>query len=234
MTLLKVKNLHTYYGESHILQGINLEVNSGEIVVLVGRHGAGKTTTLLSLMGIEPPRKGTVKFNGSEIIGLPSWEVAKLGMGLVPENRRIFAGLTVKENLEIGRQGGSGDYNLETAFTDFPELANLRHQPADKLSGGQQQMLTIARTLMGNPKLLLMDEPTEGLAPILVRRTAEVIQRCYDRGKTLLITGQNIAFAMELAQRVYIIDSGKIKWNGTTKYLQENPDFLASQLAISN
>jgi len=234
MTLLTVENLQTYYGESHILQGINLEVNSGEIVVLVGRHGAGKTTALLSIMGIEPPRKGTVKFNDTEITGLPSWEVAKLGMGLVPENRRIFDGLTVKENLEIGQQSGRGDYNLETAFTDFPELANLRHQPADKLSGGQQQMLTIARTLMGNPKLLLMDEPTEGLAPILVRRTAEVIQRCYDRGKTLLITGQNIAFAMELAQRVYIIDSGKIKWNGTTKYLQENPDFLASQLAINN
>ncbi len=231
--LLQVRNIDTYYGDSHILQGVSLEVNPGEIVVLVGRHGAGKTTTLLSIMGIQPPSQGSILFQNQELAGLPCWTIAHRGMGLVPENRRLFPELTVQENLEVASKATQKGYNLETAYADFPELIDLRHRQARHLSGGQQQMLTIARTLMGNPRMLLMDEPTEGLAPILVQRTAEILQRLVSRGYTLLITGQNIAFAIELAHRVYIIDVGKIKWSGTIEQLRSNSEILLRYLAIS-
>ena len=231
--LLQVRNIDTYYGDSHILQGVSLEVNPGEIVVLVGRHGAGKTTTLLSIMGIQPPSQGSIIFQNQELAGLPSWTIARRGIGLVPENRRLFPELTVQENLEVASKAIAKGYNLETAYADFPELVDLRHSQARHLSGGQQQMLTIARTLMGNPQMLLMDEPTEGLAPILVQRTAEILHRLVSRGYTLLITGQNIAFALELAHRVYIIDVGKIRWSGTIEQLHSNPKILLRYLAVS-
>ena len=231
--LLQVRNIDTYYGDSHILQGVSLEVNPGEIVVLVGRHGAGKTTTLLSIMGIQPPSQGSIIFQNQELAGLPSWTIARRGIGLVPENRRLFPELTVQENLEVASKAVAKGYNLETAYADFPELVDLRHRQARHLSGGQQQMLTIARTLMGNPRMLLMDEPTEGLAPILVQRTAEILHRLVSRGYTLLITGQNIAFALELAHRVYIIDVGKIRWSGTIEQLHSNPEILLQHLAVS-
>ncbi len=232
--LLQVRDIHTYYGDNHILQGVSLEVNPGEIVVLVGRHGAGKTTTLLSIMGIQPPLKGSISFNNKEIAGLPSWEIARHGIGLVPENRRLFPELTVQENLEVASKATQKGYNLETAYADFPELIDLRHRQACHLSGGQQQMLTIARTLMGNPQVLLMDEPTEGLAPILVQRTAEIVNRLVSRGYTLLITGQNIAFALELANRVYIIDTGKVRWDGTIEQLHSSPEIVLRYLAVSH
>ena len=233
LALLRVNDLHTYYGDSHILQGVSLEVNPGEIVVLAGRHGAGKTTTLLSIMGIQPPSQGSIIFQDREIAGLPSWTIARRGIGLVPENRRLFPELTVQENLEVASKATTKGYNLETAYADFPELIDLRHRQARHLSGGQQQMLTIARTLMGNPQMLLMDEPTEGLAPILVQRTAEILHRLVSRGYTLLITGQNIAFALELANRIYIIDTGKIRWNGTIEQLNSNPEIIIKYLAVS-
>ena len=231
--LLQIRDIHTYYGDSHILQGVSLEVNPGEIVVLVGRHGAGKTTTLLSIMGIQPPSQGSILFQNQELAGLPSWTIAHRGIGLVPENRRLFPELTVQENLEVASKATQKGYNLETAYADFPELIDLRHRQARHLSGGQQQMLTIARTLMGNPQMLLMDEPTEGLAPILVQRTAEILHRLVNRGYTLLITGQNIAFALELANRIYIIDTGKIRWDGTIEQLNSNPEIAIKYLAVS-
>ncbi len=234
LSLLRVNDIHTYYGDNHILQGVSLEVNPGEIVVLVGRHGAGKTTTLLSIMGIQPPLKGSIRFNNKEIAGLPSWEIARRGIGLVPENRRLFPELTVQEHLEVASKATQKGYNLETAYADFPELIDLRHRQACHLSGGQQQMLTIARTLMGNPQVLLMDEPTEGLAPILVQRTAEIVNRLVSRGYTLLITGQNIAFALELANRVYIIDTGKVRWDGTIEQLHSSPEIVLRYLAVSH
>ena len=230
--LLQVDAIHTYYGDRYILQGVSLEIYPGEVVVLAGRHGVGKTTTLLSIMGIQPPRQGNILFHGQEIVGLPSWKIAHRGIGLVPENRRLFSDLTVQENLEVGIKSNFHGYTLERAYTDFPELANLRFQPAGYLSGGEQQMLTIARTLMGNPQLLLMDEPTEGLAPLLVRRIAEIIEDLVSRNQTLLITGQNIAFALELANRVYILDTGTVKWFGKMEQLQNHPELLQRYLAV--
>ena len=231
--LLQVNNIHTYYGDSHVLQGVNLEVAQGEIVLFLGRHGAGKTTTLLSIMGIQAPAQGSIRFNNQEIAGLPSWEIAHRGIGLIPENRQLFPELTVEENLEVGIKATQKGYSLATAYTDFPELLDLRHRQARHLSGGQQQMLTIARTLMGNPQMLLMDEPTEGLAPMLVQRTAEILHRLISRSYTLLITGQNVAFALELANRIYIIERGKIRWSGTIEQLNSNPEIIIKYLAVS-
>ncbi len=230
--ILKINTIHTYYGDRHILQGVSLEVYPGEVVVLVGRHGVGKTSTLLSIMGIQPPKQGSILFNGKEIVGFPCWEIAHRGIGLVPETRRLFPDLTVQENLEVGIKYNSNDYTLDAAYTDFPELTNLRSQPAGYLSGGEQQMLTIARTLMGNPQLLLMDEPTEGLAPLLVRRIAQIIERLVNRKHTLLITGQNIAFVLKLANRVYILDTGTVKWSGAMEQLQSHPQILQRYLAV--
>ena len=234
--LLEVSNIHTYYGDSHVLQGVSLEISRGEVIALLGRHGAGKTTTLLSIMGIQPPSKGNIFFNNSDIVRLPPWEIARRGIGLVPENRRLFPELTIQENLEVGSKdssGRSGGYNLETAYADFPELLDLRQRQARQLSGGQQQMLTIARTLMGNPKLLMMDEPTEGLAPIVVQRIAKIVERLVSRGYTLLITEENITLALELAHRVYILERGMIKWSGTMAKLRLSPEILAKYLAVS-
>ena len=231
--LLQVRNIDTYYGDSHILQGVSLEVYPGEIVILVGRHGAGKTTTLLSIMGIQPPLKGSILFQNQEIAGFPSWEIARRGIGLVPENRRLFPKLTVEENLEVGSKASQRGYDLETAYADFPELFDLRQRQARQLSGGQQQMLTIARTLMGNPQMLLLDEPTEGLAPLIVKRTIEIVNRLASRGYTLLITDQNITFALELAHRVYILDTGMMKWSGTMAKLRSNREILEKYLAVS-
>ncbi len=231
--LLQVRDIHTYYEDSHILQGVSLEVAKGEIVVLLGRHGVGKTTTLLSIMGIQPPLKGSIRFHKEEIAGLPSWEIARRGIGLVPENRRLFPKLTVEENLEVGSKASQRGYDIETAYADFPELFDLRQRQARQLSGGQQQMLTIARTLMGNPQMLLLDEPTEGLAPLIVKRTIEIVNRLASRGYTLLITDQNITFALELAHRVYILDTGMMKWSGTMAKLRSNREILEKYLAVS-
>ena len=230
---LQVRDIHTYYGDSHILQGVSLEVARGEIVVLLGRHGAGKTTSLLSIMGIQPPLKGSIYFNNEEIAGLPSWEIARRGIALVPENRRLFPKLTVEENLQVGSKASQRGYNLETAYADFPELFDLRQRQAGQLSGGQQQMLTIARSLMGNPQMLMMDEPTEGLAPLVVKRIVEIVNRLTSRGYTLLITDQNITFALELAHRVYILDTGMIKWSGTMTQFRSNHEILGKYLAVS-
>ncbi len=230
--LFEVTNLHSYYGDSHILQGINLEIYSGEIVVLVGRQGAGKTTLLLSLMGIHPLQQGKIILNGVELSGLPSWKIAQQGVGLVPENRRIFPDLTVEENLEVAAESKRINENLSQAYTDFPELKALRFQRARNLSGGQQQMLTIARTLIRDPKLILMDEPTEGLAPVLIQRIQQVIQHLKNRGKTVLITGQNITFALDLASTVYILDTGIIQWKGSIQMLNSNPNLLWNYLGI--
>ena len=232
--LLEVRNIHTYYGDSHVLHGVSLEICQGEVIALLGRHGAGKTTTLLSLMGIQPPSRGNIFFNNSDIVGLPSWEIAHRGIGLVPENRRLFPELTVEENLEVGSKATSGGYNLETAYADFPELLDLRQRQARQLSGGQQQMLTIARTLMGNPKLLMMDEPTEGLAPVVVQRIAKIVGRLIPRGYTLLITEPNITLGLELVHRVYILDTGVIKWSGTMAKLRSSAEILAKYLAVSS
>ena len=231
--LLEVRDIHTYYGDSHILQGVSLDIFPGEVVLLVGRHGAGKTTTLLSIMGIQSPRQGSIRFHNQEIMGLASWYIARRGIGLVPENRRLFPELTVEENLQVASKESQQGYDLKTAYTDFPELLDLRQRQASQLSGGQQQMLTIARTLMGNPQILLMDEPTEGLAPLVVQRIAQIVDRLVSRGYTLLITDQNIAFALEIAHRVYILDTGVVKWSGKTKNLRLSPEIMEKYLGLA-
>lgn len=232
--LLEASGLHTYYGDSHVLEDVSLAVAPGEVVALLGRHGAGKTTTLRTLMGLTPPRRGSVRYRGQEIARRPAFEIARLGIGFVPEDRRIFPWLTVRENLEVGRKPGPGAaYDIDLAFEDFPELAPLAGRLGRNLSGGQQQMLTIARTLMGRPELLLLDEPTEGLAPIVVERIGAIIHRIIERGITVLLAEQNAAFALSIVQRVYIIDDGRIVWEGAVRELRARADLMERYLALS-
>ncbi len=232
--LLVAEDLHTYYGDSYVLQGISLRVYAGEVVALLGRHGAGKTTTLRSLMGLTPPRRGRVTLDGQNVAGKPAFEIARLGLGFVPEDRRIFPFLTVRENLEVARKRGPGaPYGLESAFQDFPELGDKAHLLGGALSGGQQQMLTIARTLMGQPRILLLDEPTEGLAPIVVERIGTIVERVIARGITVVLAEQNAAFALTLAHRAYLIDVGRLAWEGTVAELRARSDLMERYLALS-
>ena len=233
-TLIAVDGLQTYYGDSHVLRGVSLRVDAGEVVALLGRHGAGKTTTLRSVIGLTPPRQGSVRLRGHEIARRPAYEIARMGIGFVPEDRRIFPYLTVRQNLEVARKRGPGlPYGVGTAFEDFPDLEPLATRFGRNLSGGQQQMLTIARTLMGRPELLLLDEPTEGLAPIIVERIGTIIRRIIGRGITVLLAEQNAAFALTVAQRVYIIDVGRIVWDGDMDELHARQDLMERYLAVS-
>lgn len=231
--LLVAEGLETYYGESHVLHEVSLRIAAGEVVALLGRHGAGKTTTLRSIMGLTPPRRGSVWLGGEEIARLPAYEIARRGVGFVPEDRRIFPHLTVRENLEVARKPGPGiSHDLEQVFTDFPALAGMATRLGRNLSGGEQQMLTIARSLMGRPALLLLDEPTEGLAPIIVERIGTIIRRILERGLTVLLAEQNAAFALTLAQRVYVMDVGRIVWEGSMAALHARPDLMERYLAL--
>ena len=231
--LLTLDNVHSYYGNSHILKGINLEVNEGEITILAGRHGVGKTTTLLTIMGVLKTRQGTITFKNKIISEKNSWNIAQLGLGLIPENRCLFPFLTVQENLEVAQKNLNNDnYNLEKVWHDFPELLPLCRQLACYLSGGQQQMLAIARTLVNNPQLILMDEPIEGLAPLLVARVIEILKLLKERNKTILITGQNLEFAYGLADSIYILDQGIIQWSGKQEKLKQDKGVWEKYLTI--
>lgn len=232
--MLEVENIHTYYGDSHVLQGVSLRVGTGQAVALLGRQGAGKTTTLLSITGVVPPRRGSVRFEGQKIAGWPAHRIARLGIGMVPEGRRIFPDLTVRENLELAYRpptDGEG-YNLDVVLERFPELKPLLGRRGRQLSGGQQQLVAIACALMSNPRLLLLDEPTEGLAPLLVERIAEAINGIAAQGITLLITGQNLSFSMKLATYAYIIEDGRSRYEDTVANLQAHPEILERYLAI--
>jgi len=221
--LLELKELNTYYDESHILQGVSLNVDRGEIVCLLGRNGVGKSTTLKSIMGLVEPRSGEVVFKGQNIVGMPPYAIAKLGVGYVPEERRIFPPLTVRENLLMGIKPGrraNGDgWTVEKVYRYFPALQAREKQKGGYLSGGEQQMLTIARTLMGNPEVLLIDEPTEGLAPLIVETVEQVIRDIHRHGISILLVEQNMQVAMRLAERIYIISKGKIVFQGTCEEL---------------
>jgi len=223
--VLEVSQLHAHYGSSHILFGVDLSVGAGEVVVLLGRNGAGKTTTLKSVMGVLPTREGSIRFSGKEIGSLESDEVSRLGMGYVPEDCRVFRGLSVQENLEAGRRpapAGRPAWDEARIFQLFPDLQRLVAQRADSLSGGQQRMLAIARTLMGNPSLLLLDEPSEGLAPLVVQQMLEQLTRLKETGVTILLSEQNLKFSLQLADRVYIIEKGAIRYEGTAQSLRED------------
>ena len=231
--LLRVRDLYTSYGLSQVLFGVSLEVERGECVCLLGRNGVGKTTTMRSIMGLTPPAKGRVEWKGRDIRGRAPHEVAKSGLGFVPEDRRIFADLTVWENLDVAtRRAGNGGFTLERVYELFPKLAELRDRQGGFLSGGEQQMLTIARTLMGNPELLLLDEPSEGLAPLVVDHLGEQIARLKREGLTILLAEQNVDFSLSLADRVYVLEKGAVRYEGTTPAFRADESIRHQYLAL--
>ena len=233
--LLSVSGLHAFYGRAHILFDVALEVGAGEVVVLAGRNGAGKSTTLKSIIGLVRPAKGSIRFDGAEIAGAEPFRIARLGLGYVPEERRIFTDLSVIENLEVGRQqarNGAAPWTAERLFALFPNLAEMRDRPGGRMSGGEQQMLTIARTLMGNPLIVLLDEPSEGIAPLIVEAIADTIIELKKRGLSILLSEQNVGFAQLVSDRAYMLEKGQIRWQGTMAQLAENTDIQRAYLTL--
>jgi branched-chain amino acid transport system ATP-binding protein len=231
--MLRVENIHTYYGLSHILFGVSLNVDQGEIVCLLGRNGAGKSTTMKSIMGLTPPKKGFIKFKDITCTGQKPYLMARMGIGFVPDDRRVFADLTVGENLEISaRNFQDGGWDKDRVYAFFPALGEIDTRRAGFLSGGEQQMLTIARTLMTNPDFMLLDEPTEGLAPLIVNMLEEQIFRLKESGLTVLLAEQNIEVALRLSDRGYVIDNGTIHYHGTRDDLQHNEDVRNKYLCV--
>ncbi len=226
MSLLTIEDIHTYYGEAHILQGVSLSVGEGEVVTMIGRNGAGKTTTLLSIMGIAPARRGAVRLGGQDITRLATHEIVQRGIGWVPEERRVLPNLTVLENLRLGMMavaGTGGEQRLEEALAYFPRLRERLEQKGRFLSGGEQQMLAIARGLVARPKIMLVDEPTEGLAPLLVQSLTEILREINKRGTTILLVEQTLEVAMALSHRLYVMDQGRIQFEGTPDALRKDP-----------
>lgn len=234
--MLEVQNLHAYYGTSHILQGISLNMKKGEIVSLLGRNGAGKTTTLKSIIGIIREKRGSIAYKGVEISRLKPFEIVRLGVGYVPEDRRIYPDFTLRENLDIARKksnDASVRWDLEKVYNIFPHLKKLGEKRLGReMSGGEQQMLTIARTLMGNPELLLLDEPSEGLAPIVVSMLARSVAEIKHSGVSILLSEQNTRFAIKTADRAYVIDDGKIFFEGTIVELQRSEEVMSRHIII--
>lgn len=229
--LLDVRDIHTAYGLSRVLFGVSVEVHAGECVCLLGRNGVGKTTMIRSIMGLTPPQAGRIVWKDADITGWPSYRVARAGIGFVPEDRRIFADLTVWENLDVAGRGASG-WTIERVFDLFPQLRDLTRRNGGFLSGGEQQMLTIARTLMGNPELLLLDEPSEGLAPLVVDHLREQIARLKREGLTILLAEQNVDFSLELADRVYVLEKGAIRFSGPASRLRDDDALRRELLAL--
>ena len=218
MAFLEVRAVETYYGPSQVLFGVSLDVERGEVVALLGRNGAGKTTTLKSIMGLVPIRRGSIRVRGRELSGLEPYQACRLGLGYVPEDCRIFKGLTVSENLETARRPawpGQTPWDERRVFDLFPHIAPLLKRRAGSLSGGEQRMLAVARTLMGNPELMLLDEPSEGLSPLVVEMLLKQFLALKGTGVSILLAEQNLKFATQLADRVYIIEKGEIKYTGT-------------------
>jgi branched-chain amino acid transport system ATP-binding protein len=234
--ILAVEDIYTSYGLSQILFGISLHVDAGECVSLLGRNGVGKTTTLRSIMGLTAPGRGRILYNGRDITGKAAFRVAQLGIGFVPEDRRIFPDLSVRENLDVARKasvsGRAREWTAERVYELFPVLASLEHRKGGHLSGGEQQMLTIGRTLMGNPDLVLLDEPSEGLAPLVVRDLGVQIRRLKDEGITLLLCEQNARFATALSDRTYILEKGLVRFSGTIAELNANEEVRRRYLTL--
>jgi branched-chain amino acid transport system ATP-binding protein len=226
--LLAIQDLHAYYGEAHILQGVSLAVNPGEVVTLIGRNGAGKTTTLRSIMGIVAPRGGRITFDGFELAGLPTHTIAQRGIAYVPEERRILPNLCVEENLRLGLLGAGvakagGEAAMNEVLDYFPRLRERLVQKGKSLSGGEQQMLAIARGLVASPKLMLVDEPTEGLSPLIVESLTEILREINRRGTTILLVEQILEVALALSHRLYVMDQGRIQFEGTPEALRADP-----------
>jgi branched-chain amino acid transport system ATP-binding protein len=237
--LLEVNNLNTYYGESHVLQDMSVAVEDGEIVALLGRNGMGKTTTLKSIMGLVKPKSGTVIYQGKDLTSFPPYKVAREGIGFVPEDRRIFPNLSVLENLKMGIKHGEAAktatrniWNFERIFKHFPFMKARTHQKGALLSGGEQQMLAIGRTLMGNPDLLLVDEPTEGLAPVTVKEVRDILEEINKAGVSILLVEHNLKVAMSLANRVYLMGKAHLGFSGTVEELEAQPDIRSKYLEV--
>ncbi|MEQ8346844.1 MAG: ABC transporter ATP-binding protein [Sneathiellaceae bacterium] len=233
--LLQIRDLETAYGDSQVLFGLSLDVHAGEVVALLGRNGAGKTTTLASVMGMVRPRAGSIRFKAQEFLGRPPHEASRAGLGFVPEDCRLFSGLTVAENLETARQParqGESHWDVDRVVDLFPDVGTFLRRRAGQLSGGQQRMVAIARTLMGNPDLLLLDEPSEGLAPLVVAALLERLRTLKRTGATVLISEQNLRFATELADRLYIIEKGEIPYQGTPADLAQHPEIRSAYLMV--
>ncbi len=233
--MLWVARLNTFYGRAHILFDLGFDVSRGEVVVLLGRNGAGKSTTLKSVIGLARPASGEIRFDGRIIHGLPPYAINRLGIGYVPEERRIFTELTVMENLEVGRQPprpGAPHWTPERLFALFPNLAEMRTRRGSMMSGGEQKMLTVARTLMGNPSLILLDEPSEGLAPVIVEQMALTIRALKAEGLTVVLSEQNLRFAIMVSDRAYIIEKGRIRYHGTMAEFAANEPIRAAYLTV--
>ena len=239
-SMLTVENLSAWYGAARILYDLNLEVGRGEVVALMGRNGAGKSTTMKAIMGLVDERQGTVRFNGEDISGSKPFEIARRGLGFTPEDRRIFVDLTVTENLDIGRQPprrftdgtAAPSWTPKQLFTLFPNLAEMQDRLGGRMSGGEQQMLTVARTLMGNPLLVLLDEPSEGVAPLIVEQMAHTILALKKQGLSILLSEQNIYFARLVADRVYVLEKGQIHWQGSVAELDANVEVQRTYLTV--
>jgi branched-chain amino acid transport system ATP-binding protein len=233
MSLLEIQNIHTYYGDSHVLQGVHLGVEKGKVVALLGRNGAGKTTLLRTIVGFTPPRLGNIRFKGEEITHLSPYRIARLGIGLVPQGRRIFSSLTVKENLDIAtRPGRISHWSPNDIFSVFPRLRQRSTARAKNLSGGEQQMLACGRALVGNPDLLLMDEPSEGLAPLLVREVGRIITEIKGQELSMLLVEQDSSFALKLADYVNIMSRGTIVYGSESEKLRQNPEIRSRYLGV--
>jgi len=231
--ILEAEQIHTYYGTSHILFGISFEVREGESVCLLGRNGAGKTTTLRSIIGLTPPRSGKIRFRGKDIVGKPPYRIAKLGIGFVPDDRRIFPDLTVRQNILVARREREGsNWNLDSVYNLFPKLQQLDTHMGTQLSGGEQQMLTIARTLMTNPDLLLLDEPGEGLAPLVIKTMEVQLGEIKNMGLNMLICEHNVGLALALSDRGYVMDKGAIHYQGTIEELRGNEEVRKRYLMV--
>ncbi len=233
--MLEVSDMHAFYGKSHILQGVNLNIQEGEIVALLGRNGVGRSTTCKAVMGeVEPT--GSVKFRGQEIAGKKAYEIANLGIGYVPENRDIFPGLTTRQNLILGlkpgQKDGEGRWSMQNMFEMFENLDNRADVEASVLSGGEQQMLTMCRTLMGDPDLVMIDEPTEGLSPQMVKRVAELLQEVAKRGISTLLVEQKLDIALDIAHRVYVMGHGHVVFEGTPAELKQREDIRKEWLEV--
>ncbi len=235
MAMLEITGLDAYYGRAHILQGLSFSMNRGEVLALMGRNGAGKSTTMKAVMGLVPPAGGSVSFEGKPVQGREPFEIARLGIGYVPEDRRVFSELTVTENLSVAQRPPRPDapyWTPERLFALFPNLGRMRDRPGGAMSGGEQQMLTIARTLMGNPKLVLLDEPSEGLAPVIIEEMAKTILALKGEGLTVLISEQNLHFAGNVADRAAIIEKGMIRFTGTMDELKANEAVRTQYLSV--
>jgi branched-chain amino acid transport system ATP-binding protein len=245
-TLLSVRDMHTYYGDSYVLQGVSLEVPRGQIVAILGRNGMGKTTLIRSVFGLTPPRQGAVEYRGRSLVGLPPFRIAQMGLALVPQGRRIFRNLSVLENLQLptsslagsqsarrAAQEASGGWTLDKVLDEFPQLRDRLRNGGNELSGGEQQMLAIGRALIANPDLVLMDEPSEGLSPRFVLHVGEIMKRMRSLGHAILLVEQNLALALSVADHVHIIASGRFVFSGSPEQLRSQPDVLDEHLGVS-